>query len=261
MDIDRFSDNHIHTHYCRHAVGEMEEYVRQAIKNGLRVICFLEHMEEGIDHQRQTWLTEKDFDCYCRDVDQLKRQYAEEITIRLGVEVGYNPDCQDELLQRLHAREWDHIGISVHYLKVPERKTHINLFSGRETYLSSLSVNEASLLARQYFATLKQGAEVLPGNSICHIDGALRFFQERDMLHPPWDLIDDLLQSIKHQGLSVEINTSGIRHRGEQYPSSAILRKVLQKRIPVIAGSDAHKPEDVGRYFDQLEDILNNAQA
>jgi histidinol-phosphatase (PHP family) len=65
-------------------------------------------------------------------------------------------------------------------------------------------------------------------------------------------LIDDLLDGVARKKMAVEVNTSGYRKKDEPYPSLAILKKAVARNIPLVAGSDAHRPEDVGRYFDRL---------
>ncbi len=46
--IDVSFDGHVHTRLCNHAVGEMAEYVEQAVQRGLTTIVFLEHLETAI---------------------------------------------------------------------------------------------------------------------------------------------------------------------------------------------------------------------
>ncbi|MCD4692171.1 MAG: PHP domain-containing protein, partial [Calditrichales bacterium] len=38
------ADYHIHTKLCKHARGEMEEYVEQALRIGLKEIAFTDHI-------------------------------------------------------------------------------------------------------------------------------------------------------------------------------------------------------------------------
>ncbi len=66
-------DSHMHTRYCHHAVGTMEEYVLCAIDKGLEEIVFLEHMEaSGVNYFDTTWLTEDDFDLYFAEGQKLQ---------------------------------------------------------------------------------------------------------------------------------------------------------------------------------------------
>jgi histidinol-phosphatase (PHP family) len=56
--------------------------------------------------------------------------------------------------------------------------------------------------------------------------------------------------------MSLEVNTSGYRIKNEPYPSRETLRKAIKKNIPLVAGSDARSPEDVGRDFDRLDGLI-----
>ncbi len=56
--------------------------------------------------------------------------------------------------------------------------------------------------------------------------------------------------------MALEVNTSGFTLRGTPFPAPFIIKEALALEIPLLAGSDAHKPEDVGRDFDLLADYL-----
>src|SRR3989339_1028505 len=49
-----------------------------------------------------------------------------------------------------------------------------------------------------------------------------------------------------------EVNTSGFSHRGEQYPARGILEEAIALGVPLVAGSDAHRPSEVGRHFERV---------
>jgi histidinol-phosphatase (PHP family) len=60
------------------------------------------------------------------------------------------------------------------------------------------------------------------------------------------------LRETKKCDLSIEINTSGLRKpEKETYPGQSILARARELAIPMTIGSDAHRPEDVGRDLDQ----------
>ncbi len=250
-------DCHIHTSLCRHATGEMEEYVRAAIDKGLYKIIFLEHMEEGIHYSRgRTWLTEDDFDRYFSEGKRLQSEYQGIIAIGLGVECGYNPDFADLIKARLGKRHWDQIGISCHYLKIEGTLQHLNIFSRKEAnILLARQIGTEKLLDR-YFTTLIEAVQSLPGTMLCHLDAALRYVPEITLTESHYELIDLLLQTVRKFGLSVEINSSGFAIRQEQFPNKRILDMAKSYDIPFVFGSDAHKPGDVGRYFDRINSCL-----
>lgn len=85
---------------------------------------------------------------------------------------------------------------------------------------------------------------------LCHLDAALRYLPEITLTDFHYTLIDQLFQTVHQNGLSVEINSSGLAIRQEQFPNKRILDMAKSYDIPFVFGSDAHKPGDVGRYFD-----------
>lgn len=257
MQIDPRKDGHVHTKLCHHAVGRMEDYVLSAIKKELPGICFLEHMEEGIISSRTTWLTENDFDVYFAEGLRLQEKYHKEISIELGVEVGFNPEKTDILLRRLSKRSWNRIGISYHFHRLAGSAEHLNLIGKSDKAVHRLSLAEAAAVEREYYLNLIAAVHALPGNVLCHLDAVLRHYPRRSQLEPPWQLIESLLENVKKRGMAIEINTSGLAIRGEVFPCRQILALVLQKEIPLLAGSDAHRPEDVGNCFEQLHRICS----
>ncbi len=253
---DTTIDKHIHTKLCRHASGEMEDYVQAAIEQGLDGIIFLEHMEEDILRAERTWLTEEDFDTYFSKGRHLQEKYRNRLYIGLGVECGYNPDCPQTLTARLEKRKWDEIGISCHFIKPPGSKKHLNLFSRKEHTLAQVKKFDPNLLLDIYFGTLLEAVTVLPGTKLCHLDGALRVLPGIQLTDNHLKKIDRLLLAVKEKEMALEINSSGIAIRGEQFPARPILEMAISRKIPLVLGSDAHKPEEVGRYFGQLKELI-----
>jgi histidinol-phosphatase (PHP family) len=252
-----FCDSHIHTRLCGHATGEMEEYVQAAIRKKLKKIIFLEHMEEGIcSVQGKTWLSEDDFDGYFSEGLRLRTKYEDEIEIGLGVECGYNPDCSDLLLTRLARRRWDQIGISCHFLKIDGMPHHLNMFSRKEVSVQLARLIGAEKILDRYFTDLTEAVRFLPGTMLCHLDAALRFLPEVSLSESHYVLIDTLLQAVSDNALAIEINSSGFAIRQEQFPNRRILRMAKSYDIPFVFGSDAHKPDEVGRYFDIIDELL-----
>ncbi len=250
--IDVLTDGHIHTRLCHHAVGEMEEYVLAAIRKGLQGICFLEHMEAGIDYFEATWLSKEDFDYYFAEGKRLRKVYGSQIEIGLGVEVGYNPSHKEELLERLARRKWDRVGISYHFYRPPGYTQHLNLVSRKKVNIEAFERLGTDMVLHHYLDTLIEAVIVLPGTVVCHLDAALRFQQKLLYTKEHVEKIATLLDEVKMKKMAIEINTSGIAIRKEPFPATAIVQMAKARGIPLVAGSDAHKPDDVGRYFSLL---------
>lgn len=244
--LDLTSDGHVHTSLCRHAVGEMEDYVRVGRERGLRQLFFLEHLELGIDYFERTWLSEADFDQYFRRGRELQEKYRDSLQVGLGVEVGYNPERRDELLAALAARPWERIGISYHFMRVGE--SHYNLVSRKSENLEALGRLGVERVLSSYFATLLEAVETLPGQVVCHLDAALRYHPEVRLVPPHYRQIEEILAAMARRGMALEINASGLGKRGQPYPAREILAEAVRRGIALTAGSDSHRPETVGDF-------------
>ena len=252
--IDITVDGHVHTRLCKHASGDMEEYVLSAVNKGLRKIIFLEHLEVGIDYFESTWLTEEDFNFYHAEGRRLKDKYQGKIEIGLGVEVGYNPSFPDEILRRLALHTWDRIGISYHFLMTGAG--HLNMVSRKQINIDRLDQYGVHEVICRYYRDLLEAVEKLPGQVLCHIDAVLRHHPDIQLTPEHSALIDTLLDAVARKKMAIEINTSGYMTRKQPYPALPILKKAAARGIPLLAGSDAHRPQDVGRYFDRLPELM-----
>lgn len=256
MNVDLLSDTHIHTSLCRHASGTMEEYVVGAMDKGLERLVFLEHLEEGINARFRSWLTETDFDDYFEEGRRLQQRYAERIEIGLGVEVGYNPDCPDRILERLERRKWDRIGLSCHFFKMDGHDEHLNVLSKNQRHIDIVEHYGDRRLLSRYFATLTEAVRTIPADVLCHLDAGLRHQPNLYLEDSHWQQIETLLGEVKRAGMALEINTSGYKYRGLPFPLPKIITLAREKSIPLALGSDAHSPSEVGRYFDKIPALL-----
>lgn len=244
------SDNHVHTNLCGHATGVMEEYVQAAISKRLQRIVFLEHMEEGIVAPQASWLCEAAFDYYFEEGQRLQKKYQGYIEIGLGVECGYNPESKDALKKRLSSRDWDQIGVSCHFLKIEGHLNHLNLFSKKAENIRRAAKFDTKVLFSRYLETLLEAVNELDGSVLCHLDAALRWVPDHTLTEQHYQQIDLLLDAVATRGMVLEINTSGINIRKEQFPDNRIIDLAIRHKITFQLGSDAHKPGDVGNYFD-----------
>lgn len=252
--IDTSFDGHVHTKLCHHAVGEMEEYVQHAIRCGLRTLCFMEHLETEIVYQPPCWLEDTDFTQYFTEGERLQRVYGERIEIRLGVEMGVNPRATETILQRLTRFPVERIGLSCHFHL--HAGSHLNLLSRRQQSLARLAELGADTVITTYFDTLIQAVNTLPCDVLCHLDAVLRHLPGIRFNDSHRQQIGQLLDAVKAKGLALEINTSGFDYRGTPFPAPWIITEALARELPLQAGSDAHAPHEVGRYFEQLPDYL-----
>jgi len=248
--FDLSGDHHIHTSLCNHARGEMEEYVQAAINKGLLSMTFLEHLECGICYDHRTWLTDKLFAEYFREGKRLQKLYADRITVRLGVEVGYNPAAVPQLQEMLSRYPFEHVGLSYHFYF--DGNKHLNMVSRRQDNIDALAAIGTNHVLDEYFNGLIRACGELPCNKICHLDAGLRHMPGLCFSKQHTEQIEQLLVLMREKEIALEVNTSGYELRPRPYPVEYIVKRADELTIPLIAGSDAHRPDQVGRYFAQL---------
>ncbi len=254
--VDCRLDGHVHTRLCRHAQGEMEDYVRAAIARGLNTLIFLEHFEVGICYPHRIWLTDADFAFYFEEGERLRRRYRNRITLCFGAEVGWNPRASQELLDRLSRFPWEHIGLSCHFFWDGSR--HLNLLTRRPEQIALLAQQDSDQILTWYLDSLYAGIQAVPCDVLCHLDAPLRYVPHVNWSASHQAQIDRILAVVRDKGISLEINTSGYAIRGQPFPRPAFLQQAHRLGIPFICGSDAHRPDQVGRYFDQVDALLQS---
>ncbi len=248
--IDTSVDGHVHTRLCHHAKGEMEEYVQAAIERQLEKIIFLEHLEVGVNYWESTWLTGEDFSYYFEEGRRLQDKYRGQLDIGLGVEVGYNPARKKEILDFLKEYQWDRIGVSYHFIESGGR--HLNMVSSKQANLDALGQFGLEKAATMYYEHLLDAVQSLPGQVLCHLDAVLRYHPESYFTNRHLDLVQQIFRAMAAKGMGLEVNTSGYKLRNEPFPALFLLKEAVGCGIRLVAGSDAHRPHDVGRYFDRL---------
>lgn len=251
MNLDVKTDGHVHSRLCHHAVGEMEEYVLAACDKGLDRLIFLEHFETGIRYFETTWLTPADFEVYFATGRALRQKYAGRIDIGLGVEVGYNPEGVEATRAFLRQYQWDRIGLSYHFMAHGDR--HLNLLSRKPENMAEFSVMGVGEVVTRYLHTLLEAVRQLPVTVLCHLDAALRHHPQIAFDRSHQQQMLAILKELAARGIALEINTSGYDHKRQQpYPPSWLIRQAAELGVELVAGSDAHRPQEVGRYFERL---------
>jgi len=241
-------DYHMHSRLCRHGEGEIYDYVEAAIQKGLTEIGFSEHIPiPGLDDPTGRMIIQ-DWDVYVRDVTDAQNKYPE-ITIRFGLEAEYLPPFMNYIEKFISDYPFDFVIGSVHFVDDWD-------FSN-PAHLNRLQEFGLDFLHTRYYELLTEAANSGLYDIIGHFDLPKRVGPVRMSLVT--ERIDAALRAIKENNLALDINTSGLRKGPKEiYPGAEILRRAAALHIPVIPGSDAHKPADVGAAFDETMQHLKN---
>ena len=242
-------DYHIHTRLCNHARGSMEAYIKKGIQEGLKEICFLDHLTIQ-DEGKGLSMLPSEVPLYFQALQYFKNSYNGLIDIKAGLEVDFNPVHAQLFEDIINTYAFDLITGSLHFpggIDIVSRSSAWSKGQQDNDYIYSLYFKHLEeMLGYDYF------------DVIGHIDLIKKFGKKPLKLYDKE--INKILSIIKKKCLVVEVNTSGYNHpAGEAYPCSKLLKKCNRAGIGITLGSDAHKPEQVGQYFDRALSMLISA--
>ena len=260
MTIDLHLDCHMHSTYSDGS-ATIEDMAASAVEKGLTTITITDHMPLPFDTRYA--MERNRLTAYRKEIDQARQKFGKDLTILAGLEVEYIPRHMD-WIREIIAKDWDMLLVSIHGIVTDRGHFMVN---GREdeftTTLEAVFKNDIREFCTQYYALIREAAATGWFNVTGHMDVIKkhnrnnRYFDERDDWYQA--LIHDTLESIRDNGLRLEINMNGLNHHAcATYPSPWILRRAETMGIPLILGSDAHSPDRQGQYFDRVLDFIKD---
>ena len=247
------SDCHLHSSFSGDSNTPMEEMILQGIANGLDTMCFTEHNDfaypDGPDESGDIFLLQ--VDSYLYHLARLKDQYADQIRILFGVELGLQPEAarQNAIFAKSH--EFDFIIGSSH------------ICHGKDPYYPSFFQNRPKEEAlREYFESILENISKFSNFDVYgHLDYAVRYApgQDEEYTYQKYsDIIDEILKLLLSKDKGVELNTGGIK-RGmhDLHPCTDILKRYRELGGEIITiGSDSHNAKEIGAHFHRAATVL-----
>ena len=249
-------DQHVHSHHSFDCETEPADNIRQAIAAGLSGISFTEHF----DTHPEEWPTCRYDDRACSaTIADLRRQFSDTLFIGKGIEVCFQPERMDFILNFLEQHDFDVVLLSIHW--AGDKAFH------RREHWEGLTVPQAS---RLYFQTVLEAARMARDfhrrkrvfDILAHLDlikrYSHRFRETEDVINGQEDLIDQILTTCLEAELIPEINTSTLRTGlSESMPGPTVVRRYAELGGRAVSlGSDAHSASDVGADFDRFSTLL-----
>ncbi len=222
---------HTHTKRCRHASGEDREYVETAIKQGVKVLGFSDHAPYIFDGNYYSYyrMFVEQAEDYVNSVLSLKKEYQNDIDIKLGFELEYYPDKHQREIEFLRTFSPDYIIMGQHFVGGEPGGTYAPSGFGDE-FLSSY-VNECI-----------EGFETGDFTYLAHPDIIGYEFSESAINKE----YTRLLEFLKIKDIPVEINVLGITSK-RWYSKRKIYELAEKVGNKVIIGIDAHSPSAISK--------------
>jgi histidinol-phosphatase (PHP family) len=246
-------DSHVHTHYS-HGDAELFEMVLDAIDRGVENIGFSEHylrcpnermpILKGSPFHRE----DRDFEHYLNAAKRAEAFFAGKIEIRTGLEVDYLSGNDDYIIKGLAGTALDYIMGSVHFVGVP------NMYVREHDYL------KGDALVRVYLdetkGLIKSGLfDVLSHPELISYDNKI------DQKRYGADF-EEITSMLKKANMGIELNTSYISAESKERiletlnPGLDWLKLCIAADLPIVLGSDAHRPGEIALNFEKIMPIL-----
>ncbi|MEN3943465.1 histidinol-phosphatase [Prosthecobacter sp. SYSU 5D2] len=231
-----FYDSHMHTPLCKHAVGEPEEYAAQGLKSGLKGIIFTCHCPMPDGFWPSVRMSDSEFDTYVSIVQRAAQAYRGKLDVCLGLESEFYPG-HEKWIEKLHQRaDFDYILGGLHWQS--------------KDYLAKFETGTIENFRRSYFEHLAQSAETGLYDCLAHPDLVKNYHPDSWCFAIIKNTVTTVLDRIAKTGVAMELNTSGLnKSYSEMNPGNEMLRMMAERKIPIVVGSDAHKPGRVGEHF------------
>lgn len=249
-------DGHIHIERGSYTLEWIQQFVRTAMERGIDEIYLLEHSHRfrefaGVyeviarNHPYQKeWLGRKmglSLDEYKKFILELRR-YEFPVKLRYGLEVCYVEGCESEIGKLISDFDWDFVTGSVHWIDGWG-------FDHRKEFWEGRDVDK---LYERYYAIMEK--LILSGlfTTVAHPD-SIKCFGHRTArdLTQTYEQLAELLNAhgmMAEQSAGLKINY-GVDEPGM---NRKMLEVFLRKGVRLLPASDAHRPEDVGRFVKEM---------
>lgn len=253
----KLADYHIHTPYCKHAHGKIIDYVQSSIAAGLEEIGFSDHLGRYYltpSQKKRYWdwgMSEQNLDRYISEIENVREIFKGRITIKTGLEIDYIEGAEEMLEKILSRYSFDFYLASIHCLPAFSWK-HLATYTKKDTW----PIYDA------YFKMVRSAISSKIFDSIAHLDFIWRYVKWPNSQTPEvFSFIIDAIRHATENNVAVEINSNGYLW-SQLYqieggdPFQTFLKSIHDNKARITVGSDAHKPEFVGKAFPEITALL-----
>lgn len=229
---------HTHHHYCRHAKGNVADYVKKAIVEKYSIIGISDHAP--LEKYYNSRMTTDEFYKYLEEIKACQEKYQGIIEIKSGLEIEYFPDMEEY---------YEFLLTKVDYLILA-----IHDYLYKNEFLCSYYINNDEML-KSYFETMFQGIKTNYFAFVAHPDLFLFSYHYNDLAKY---YTHELAKLCSENDTILEFNANGFRRGKENimgeyryhYPYKPFWDIIKQYNIKVIVNSDCHNPAYLNDKYD-----------
>ena len=186
---------------------------------------------------------------YLDTVKALKTKYTDEdFSVKVGLEVDYFDENIQDVMKELDSFELDYVIGASHF---------VGAFpvDGCEEKWKPLTQAQVDKVIEGYWLKMEKVAACPAFDIIAHLDlcKIFGYSSTKDMSRHAIRALELACQT----GKAVELNTAGWDKKcGICYPAPELIRKALSMGVHFVISADAHKTQQINRYFDQAAALL-----
>ena len=228
-------DAHLHTDQSPDSSVPIDIYAALAVDRRVPEIAITDHVDFDPRDPAYRYTRFEDRERTVRDAAERWARHG--VTIRFGAELTFNQRWEADVREHLARYRYDYVIGSVHdWPESPYWPSRVR------AWIDGRSLDE---IVAPYYAEIIAAARSGLFDTIGHLDVVKRYLHPHvtaEQLAARQDLQEPALLAIVESGVSLEVNSSGLRYPGaETYPSGSVVARFHELGgRHVVVGSDAH---------------------
>ena len=228
---------HTHHYLCKHATGNTEDYVKEALRIGLKELGMSDHAPNVGVRDYAVRMHPSELPIYIEDIENAQKKYKGQIKILKGLEIEYFYD---------HEEYYDFIKENIDYLIHGQH--YISMTKSMNDLKSGFDLSTIEEI-NQYASYLEDAIKSGHFNIMAHPDLYLNSYKEFDKYAE--NVARRICILAKKHNIILEYNANGYRRGGintengflPNYPRREFWEIVKEYGCRTIFGSDAHQPK------------------
>ncbi|MDH4421191.1 MULTISPECIES: histidinol phosphate phosphatase domain-containing protein [Bacillus] len=237
-------------------------YLEEALQKGIKEVGIVDHLyrfheakgyyEKYVDisdsklgRLQKEWLDQVrvvSLNDFTKAIEEAKERWSKRgVTLKLGIEADYFIGCEEELKKLLALGDFDYVIGSVHFLNGwgfdnPDTKEYFE-------------EHDLHALYDTFFKTVERAVRSELFDIIAHLDN-IKVFNYRLDENEQLSYYKKIARALVETNTATEIN-AGLYYRypvREMCPSPLYLQVLAKQGVPITISSDAHYPNDLGKY-------------
>ncbi|HDR7322969.1 MULTISPECIES: histidinol phosphate phosphatase domain-containing protein [Bacillus cereus group] len=237
-------------------------YLEEALRKGIKEVGIVDHLyrfheskvyyekyvnisDSKLGRLQKEWLDQVRvvslYD-FTKSIEEAKERWSKRgVTLKLGIEADYFIGCEEELKELLALGDFDYVIGSVHFLNGwgfdnPDTKEYFE-------------EHDLHILYDTFFKTVESSVRSELFDIIAHLDN-IKVFNYRLDENEQLSYYKKIARALVETNTATEIN-AGLYYRypvREMCPSPLYLQVLAKHGVPITISSDAHYPNDLGKY-------------